>query len=179
MRTFRNVSQFFRIWLLILLVLFVGCKTPQPLTVDQVRNYRLTEEEMKGIQYYLSREVVFSTVFKRPAGKSKAVEAGQGVFENTFEVEKLVLRIRKKTPGVCVAAKDNWIQVDFGGGVVLTFENREGMRYYFLNTGRLTIDGLNYRRQTFNSARLLAKAAFIVNIVEKRGKKAAPGRTVD
>jgi len=147
--------------------------------VTKVRAYKLTEEELKGIQYYLSRDVVYAAGFKRKGEETKAIESGRASFEDTFVREERIIKIEKGTPGVCLSGDQYGLRVDFGRGVVLLFESREPAKFYFLATRSLVIDGLTYTRQTFDSAYLLAKASFRTDTVEKVGKRAAPGKRVD
>ena len=179
MQTVTALRPFRFLFIALLSAMLTGCMGPRPFLASKVRSYQPTEEELKSIQYYLSREVIFSANFRHKGEGKKTLASGEGSFEETFLSEERVIKLSKGTPGVCVAATQSRIEVDFGNKVILVFESRAPAKYYFLASSALLIDGLMYRRQTHNSAYLQAKASFAVNVIERRGKHAAPGRTVE
>jgi hypothetical protein len=92
---------------------------------------RLTDAEIRRIQVYLGADLgnVATTLKVRQSvsanDQSRNVVDGRGSIVNTTTVQTEIIEVETGTPGVIVARGYEWVDVDFGGDVILTFRKAE------------------------------------------------------
>ncbi|MCY1033893.1 hypothetical protein OV207_20740 [Corallococcus sp. BB11-1] len=88
------------------------CTQRVPLTWPLKYQYALGERELKGLQYYVSHDVVL----RREVREDKREVTPQAQLLLIDDREREVLRIRAGTPCVAVRAGPDWLEVQFEPG---------------------------------------------------------------
>lgn len=94
------------------LVGLAACVQRVPLTYPLKYKYALTERELKGLQYYVSHDIVLRREVK---GNEREVTPRAKLLL-IDEQEREVLRIRAGTPCVVVRSGADWLEVQFEPG---------------------------------------------------------------
>lgn len=104
----------------VLAALSTGCASRMvPFTHEIRSQYRLTEPELKSLQFYVSHTV---TLKRELESDSRRVEGGNLHIRSGKLVEEVV--VKEKTPGVAIAVGDDTISVSFQEGTALDFSLR-------------------------------------------------------
>jgi len=104
----------------VLAALSTGCASRMvPFTHEIRSQYRLTEQELKSLQFYVSHTV---TLKRELESDSRRVEGGNLHIRSGKLIEEVV--VKEQTPGVAVAVGDDTISVSFQEGTALDFSLR-------------------------------------------------------
>lgn len=121
-----------RIAAVCLVTAFAGCASSYPPFTESLR----TTTDLKSTRFYVGTTVEFRSVRQL----DKVDE--QGPFRQDG---RRYLRIEKADPGRAVAQGEDWIAVDFGKGIVLTFTRTSPSgAYRTRGWGTYTIEGERY-----------------------------------
>ena len=100
-----------------------GCSARVPFTHQMRNQYDLGDEEIKNIQFYISRPIIL----RRELENSETVVPGQTIrIVKNRRLEEI--RIQSQTPGVAVFVYPNTLRVSFEHGNTLTFGSSDEHR---------------------------------------------------
>lgn len=132
-----------------LLLAMQSCAPKVPFTMAIQEKYKLTDTDIKKIQFYTSDDIV---LYKAESASKTETTGGEVVVTNKSQEERLL--IKKGTPCVVVKieGKDKlYLGFDAGDGKMLLFSGRTGNDPFKLkaeewvnNRGKLTYDGKTY-----------------------------------
>jgi hypothetical protein len=168
------------------------------LSTKNIRKYKLTDQELMSLQYYISDTVLFEKV-EEVETNNKDINK-KSLFSAVTTTRKEIL-LPKMTPGVAIEishydpfAKSyndpiKSIKVDFGGGVVLTiFGDNFSIPFSKSDSSFIEkIDGIEYRvehtpdsdlKGRNGAARLLVGLSLFESHKEEVETKTAPGKTL-
>lgn len=153
------------ILVLIPIFLLVGCaKKPAPVVVVEpepvvvlpkfpfstkmIKEHSLSSQDICSLQFYTSHDIELQR--KIPASSSIITNGALVVNKND---KTLSIIIKKGTPGVAIAAEDNYVVVKFNENVKLTFMHTDKKKDLFLLTankwnkgiGSLMVDSKEYQ----------------------------------
>jgi hypothetical protein len=121
--------------LLISFVVLSGCASRFPSLTEDYRK-KVAEQDLPSLTFYVSNPVQFQSVRALDSlmdGKS---------FQRMI---RRVLTITKETPGHVISQGQDWVSVDFGGGIMLTFARRtRDAVYATAGWGTISIEGERY-----------------------------------
>ena len=132
-------------------ILFTSCAPRIPFTQKIREQYRLTDEEIKSIQFYASHDIVLQR--GESSGKSKETTEGTLTVTNSKSVDQVL--IKAGTPGIVEQVVDqNKVMVSFedGGNKTIIFgdpfDNKGSYKLLAANwknnRGSLTYNGKEY-----------------------------------
>ena len=142
-----------RLRLLALLLVFASCAPRVPFTQQIREEYKLTEDELKSIQFYVSHNIVLKRGEKMD--KQKATEDGALKIKSGQSVEGIV--IKAGTRGVVEKVVDgNRLAISFevGDNTYLVFGEGKSMNGYYTLQATEWKDGrgtINYGDQLYMS----------------------------
>lgn len=167
------------------LIFMASCATTnrRPLTKSLTIDYGLTEERLKGIQFYLSQEIVLRSVKKYG---SSEINRGQVVIEDGSEEDLIIFP--EGTPGVLLfqtAEGHLAISFDDSDGYLMFGPNpKANNRYALLAKKWEQHSGLvSYKNATYRVNAQDAYAAILIDVSKKHSRTVntsrARGRTID
>ncbi len=124
------------IYLIIVSVVISACASKQPYTQSIQKKYKLTESDLKKIQFYTSADII---LYKSKQDGSVKTEGGELVINKDKNVEKII--IKANTPGVVTEViESDKIAVSFevGDGKFLVFGVGNKNGYYYLQAKEWT-----------------------------------------
>lgn len=112
----------------------LNCVTYKPFTKSMINEYNLTSEDMKGIQYFISDEVILN---REMVAHDKEV-TGKHTLKKVKDklIEEIIFK--EKTPGVLISSNPDKLNVAFEQQGHLSFSENEG--YFVLiyeKTGKI------------------------------------------
>lgn len=167
--------------MLVAIVAFTGCATGRiPVTQTLRDQYRLEENDLKGLQYFISGDVTLQREFRREEGEisksHKLLIKEGGLVEEVF--------IAAGTPGIATKVGPTSISLSFepGGSLVFgTSSDRDPDRIYKLLAnrwtdyyGELVYDNKTYYAVKGSGQAYLEIGAESLDAVEKK-RKVLPG----
>jgi len=117
------------------LIVFSGCASRFPSLTEKYRQ-ATGEQGLQSLTFHVSNPV-----------ELRSVRALDSVMEgNSYQkLVRRVLSITRETPGHVVAQGKDWVSVDFGKAIVLTFARRaRDSVYATAGWGTITIEGERY-----------------------------------
>jgi hypothetical protein len=126
-----------RFILLFLISLFVlpGCASRLPSLTEDYRR-KTGEQDLQSITFHVSNAVEFRSV----RGLDSVMDG-----KSFQRMARRLLAVTNETPGHVAALGKDWVSVDFGKGIVLTFVCRaRDSVYATAGWGTISIDGERY-----------------------------------
>lgn len=120
-------------FILIASALLSSCAVKMPLTKALKEEYNLTNQSMKGVQYFVSSEIIL----QRSSSKGSSGTTDDGTIVSTSSQEQDRIIILPRTKCVLEQTKDNGevlIRFETGNGKFITFATRPNQaagKYYF------------------------------------------------
>lgn len=120
-------------FILIASALLSSCAVKMPLTKALKEEYNLTNQSMKGVQYFVSSEIIL----QRSSSKGSSGTTDDGTIVSTSSKEQDRIIILPRTKCVLEQTKDNGevlIRFETGNGKFITFATRPNQasgKYYF------------------------------------------------
>lgn len=135
----------------LLILFFSGCKSLSPFTKELNDSLSLSDQELKRVQFYVSKDIVMRREFK---GSQSRIESGEIKMVDGRRVEEVI--IARKTPGVMIFSPNTeqyavGFEDGFNNRYLMFGPNpRSGGQYVLLasewerNVGQVTYDGRAY-----------------------------------
>jgi hypothetical protein len=122
-------------YLMSMIFLLNGCAVHFPELTENYRA-RMSESELHALILHVSHPVEFRSI--------RALDSlmDEGKFKKMVQ---RTLRIDRETPGRIITQGENWVSVNFGQGIVLTFARRQTDSVYATaGWGTITVDAERY-----------------------------------
>ena len=171
---------YFSVLLCIVMLGSTGCSTipfSHSLRVQQ----NLTDQELKNLQYYISRTIKLS---RSMSSEEREVTSGHKLLLKDGQyIEEVV--IKKKTPGIAEGVGPDWLAISFEPGSSLVFQEQRyesgRISYYEIKDDhkrKLEFDGKTYDISSDDSyAYLLIGRESLSKAIKER--RVLPGRRLD
>jgi hypothetical protein len=158
---------------LVAMATLFSCSPKQPYTSYLAAKYKLTEADLKKIQFYTSEDIILST--KMSASKTETEKGDLVISSNTSEDQII---IKKGTPGILEKMSGTekvYISFEVGEGKFLVFGSN-GQREPF----RLMADSwengngkLTYAGKTYYATGLSGKSYLLIRIKKSQKRKSS------
>ena len=122
----KNIQKSCKIFWLLTIFLISNCANYKPFTKSMIKEYALSAQDLKSIQYYISDQVILT---REVVALDKEVTGRHSLkkVEDKF-IEEIVFK--EKTPGILVSTKPDLLNIAFEKQGHITFKEKND--YYTL-----------------------------------------------